>query len=311
MLTVKVGRPLRKLIRAAYLANQPVLIIGRHGIGKSQIFEAVAKELGIGCEVFDLSIMESVDLAGLPIVIAGAMTYAPPKRLPSSGKGVIVFEELNRVAPDLQATCLQLCTARRFNDYILPSGYVPVAAINPPDEDYDTKEIDPALISRFLKVHAIADPVEWISWARDSKVHTACIEYIRQNPKAILSPNLSPRTLDYISRFIQHSGADEETLLNGIIGLSDEENGAKIFKLINNVRFEPLTVKVILKSPEQAAAIITKMALGNRTDLLDLTVQQLLCRVDEFSPKQIKSIAPVIDALPESYRNEFKEFIAA
>src|SRR3989339_603909 len=168
MLTVKVGRPLRKLIRAAYLANQPVLIIGRHGIGKSQIFEAVAKELGIGCEVFDLSIMESVDLAGLPIVIAGAMTYAPPKRLPSSGKGVIVFEELNRVAPDLQATCLQLCTARRFNDYILPSGYVPVAAINPPDEDYDTKEIDPALISRFLKVHTIADPVEWISWARDS-----------------------------------------------------------------------------------------------------------------------------------------------
>jgi len=311
MLTVKVGRPLKKLIRAAYEANQPILIIGKHGLGKSQIFEAVAAELGIGCEVFDLSIMEPVDLAGLPVINNGVMTYAPPKRLPSSGKWLIIFEELNRVPIDLQATCLQLCTARRFNDYKLPGGCVPAAAINPPDEDYDTKSLDPALLSRFLKINVIADPIEWIAWARSAKIHLACIEYIRQNPKAIQSSSLSPRTLDYISRFIHHSNADDETLLNGIVGLSDEEHGSKIFRLIRNVGLESLRVEAILKSPKQAALVVKKMAEAKRTDLLDATIQKLLCRVDELTSAQRKSLTPFIDALPENYRKEIMEFMAA
>ena len=133
----KIGRPLMKLLKAAYFANQPVLLVGPHGIGKSQSIESLAHELNIGCEIYDLSIMEPVDLAGIPVVKQDRLHYAAPKRLPTKGKGILLFEELNRVSKDLQTACLQICTARRFNDYALPDGWVPMAAINPPSEDQD------------------------------------------------------------------------------------------------------------------------------------------------------------------------------
>jgi MoxR-like ATPase len=132
---VKVGTPLMNVLIAAFHANQPVLLIGAHGVGKSQFVEAAAKALDIGCEIYDLSIMEPVDLAGLPEIKDGRMRYAPAKRLPTDGKGFLFFEELNRVSRDLRAACLQICTARRFNDYRLPDGWLPIAAINPSEEE--------------------------------------------------------------------------------------------------------------------------------------------------------------------------------
>ena len=35
MMTVKAGEPLVALVRLCYDANRPVLVVGRHGVGKS------------------------------------------------------------------------------------------------------------------------------------------------------------------------------------------------------------------------------------------------------------------------------------
>lgn len=86
---VKAGTPLIDVLRLAYASNQPVLLVGSHGVGKSELVGQAASELGVEHIVRDLSLMEPPDLAGMPVVEKGQMRYAPPSFLPRErGKGL-------------------------------------------------------------------------------------------------------------------------------------------------------------------------------------------------------------------------------
>jgi MoxR-like ATPase len=158
MTTIKIGKPLIDLLKLCYMGNRPVLLSGRHGIGKSESLEAAAAEMTISCISRDLSLMEPPDLIGMPRVAKDVTRYSPPAFLPTTGKGILVFEELNRCPSYMRAPCLQLLTARQLNDYTLPPGWLPVAAINPPETDYEVSELDPALLSRFVQINVVGRP---------------------------------------------------------------------------------------------------------------------------------------------------------
>ncbi|MEI6236836.1 MAG: ATPase, partial [Planctomycetota bacterium] len=93
---LSIGDELVDALKLAYEAKRPVVLMGPTGAGKSQIAERAAKEMDIGFIARDLSLMEAPDLAGMPTIINGELSYAIPKFLPKDGSGIIVFEELNR-----------------------------------------------------------------------------------------------------------------------------------------------------------------------------------------------------------------------
>src|SRR5262249_17559966 len=126
MAKVSVGAALTPLVKLCYTANRPLLLIGPHGVGKSEVLQAAAHELKIDFITRDLSLMEPPDLIGLPTMKGGVTRYCRPSFLPTSGQGLIVFEELNRCATYMRAPCLQLLTARCLNDYRLPEGWLPL-----------------------------------------------------------------------------------------------------------------------------------------------------------------------------------------
>ncbi len=208
MKTIKVGLQLIKLIKLCYRANRPPLLIGRHGIGKSELLEQAAVELGIGYCCRDLSLMEPPDLIGLPKMDGTTTRYLPPAFLPVQGEGLLVFEELNRCAPYMRAPCLQLLTARCLNDYRLPPGWLPCAAINPPDDDadYDVQDLDAALLSRFTRVAVIADREEWLSWARAKQLHPDVLGFVASDPDIFTDTN--PRSWKYVSNHLLAAAAN-------------------------------------------------------------------------------------------------------
>ena len=88
MRTLCVGPDLVEFIVLCFMAGEAVLLSGRHGVGKSAIFYQVALQLGIGLVVRDLSLMEPLDLAGLPHKGKDRRThYYPPAFLPKRGEG--------------------------------------------------------------------------------------------------------------------------------------------------------------------------------------------------------------------------------
>ncbi len=109
------------------------------------------------------------DLVGLPTIKDGRTEYALPHVLPKGGAGILLLEELNRAERYIQQPALQLLSARRLHEYVLPAGWVCVATVNPQTAEYHVTALDKALRARFLQVSVRADRASWLAWAQTAE----------------------------------------------------------------------------------------------------------------------------------------------
>ena len=131
----------------------------------------------------------------------------------------------------MTASCLQLLTARRLNDYALPSGWLPCAAVNP-TEGYDTRELDPALVSRFVNVEVIPDVPSWLAWAEAHAVHAKIRAFVAQSPDVFSDPAANPRAWTNASKALRvwEQGTRDDPLLPRCSPASSgDEVGTRVF----------------------------------------------------------------------------------
>lgn len=276
---VKAGQNVIDAIKLAYYAGKPVLLEGVHGVGKSQLIEEAAKALGIGFIVRDLSLMEPPDLIGLPESKDGRTSYAPPSFLPDNGTGLLAFEELNRSDKYMMAPCLQLLTAGTLNDYTLPKGWLCIAAINPSSDGYDTNELDPALVSRFIRIEVEADVKTWVTWAENNGVHYSVIKFVSQTPDIFVASDSNPRSWTYVSDVLkayEQQRMDDENLLTvTVAGLVGES--LSIAFVQSSLRDEDtIAAESILKSYHKFRPMVKNWVSKKRIDLLNSTAHGVM-----------------------------------
>jgi len=282
---VKAGQQVVEAIRLAYAAGKPVLLEGAHGCGKSQILEQAAKALGVEFIVRDLSLLEPPDLVGLPTTKGGLTRYAPPAFLPTEGSGLICFEELNRSERYMMSPCLQLLTARCLNDYTLPEGWLPVAAINPSDDgDYQVNELDPALLSRFVRIQVMADPVEWLNWADANGIHPAVVKYVKQTPDVFEGDQSTPRSWSYVSdvlhAFESGSKTTDDILTVAVSGIVGDVHCAAFLRSYSQSE-EPLPATCIIHDYQRYRPEVVKWLEKKRTDMLNATTRNVLVALQD------------------------------
>ena len=318
MHTIKAGRPIIDLLKLCYKANCPPLLSGPHGVGKSELLEQAAKALGIEFISCDLSLMEPPDLIGLPKVYGKVTRYVPPAFLPRSGKGLLLFEELNRCERYMRAPCLQLLTARKLNDYSLPKDWLPAAAINPPDEDYEVFDIDPALESRFVQAAIVADQQEWLAWACNSNVHSAVIEYVEGDPSVFNKPESNPRAWKYVSDILfaaEKEKANSGAMSAAVVGLVGDRRGAAFLKTLKCTE-RSLRADEVLAAYSRHRAEVRRWIKARRLDLVKsalLAIQKHLQPKTDYesvkrSRKQWQNLSVFLHDLPGDLLEEAREF---
>src|ERR1700735_5889368 len=106
-------------------------IWGACGVGKSQIVAQVACDLG--WQFLDIRAvqLDPVYLRGLPRISEDQTEWVPPKFLPITGKGILFLDELTSAPQMTQAGCYQLALDRKLGVYVLPDGWVIIAARKP------------------------------------------------------------------------------------------------------------------------------------------------------------------------------------
>jgi hypothetical protein len=319
MLKVKAGRPLIDFVMLCYQADLPPLLIGRHGLGKSELLQQAARELGVRCVVRDLSVMEPPDLVGIPRVERKVTRYFPPAFLPTGGKGVLVFEELNRCPHYMRVPCLQLLTARTLNDYTLPAGWLPAAAINPAADGYDADDLDAALASRFARAEVVPDRDEWLAWARAAGVHPGVISYVEADPTVFDDPESNPRAWTYVSHALAaaaRTDAAPETLRAVVVGLVCEERGAAFLKVLAGGE-RPLTAEELLNYRSHVRRLRDWVAAG-RLDLVGASLHALKIHLQvrgnyeqtRRDPTRWRGLAALLGDLPGDCREDFEAFLA-
>lgn len=165
--------------------EQNILLIGKHGIGKSQILtHFYQNNKNMRVEAFFLGQMSDPgDLIGLMYQNkeTGHSEFLPPYWWPTDDKPMVLFlDELNRARPEILQSVQDLTLNRTLAGKKLPEGSIVIAAVNTGDE-YQLTDLDPALVSRF-NVYEFAPSVEdWLIWATENKVDERIVRFIQKN----------------------------------------------------------------------------------------------------------------------------------
>lgn len=174
---------LKQLLEATP-ASHNIMLVGNHGIGKSEILTEFFKEKGMQVVALFLGQMaDPGDLIGLPTKDekTGKTDFMPPYWFPIDGKPIVLFlDELNRARPEILQTVMDLALNRKLAGKYLPEGSRIISAVNAGDQ-YQLTDLDPALVSRFNIVNFRPTAEEWLLWARKTQLDPRVTDFIDEN----------------------------------------------------------------------------------------------------------------------------------
>jgi hypothetical protein len=227
----------RKSLLKAFEVKRPLFLWGPPGIGKSELVEGIAAELGGLMIDLRLGQMEPTDIRGIPFYNkdTGKMDWAPPVDLPDAETAkqypivVLFLDELNSAAPSVQSAAYQLILNRRVGKYVLPDNVVMVAAGNRESDKGVTYRMPTPLANRFVHQEMKVDFASWQEWAVKNRIHKDVVGYLsfaKQDlydfdSKSASRAFATPRSWSFVSQLLDDE-VDSETLTNLIAGTVGE-----------------------------------------------------------------------------------------
>lgn len=164
-------------------ATQNIMLVGRHGVGKSEILTDYFTVRGMKVVTLFLGQMSDPgDLIGLPNKKGEKTEFLPPYWFPLDDQPIVLFlDELNRARPEVLQTIMDLALNRKLAGRQLPEGSRIISAVNA-GEEYQITDLDPALVSRFNIYNFLPTASEWLLWAEQHKIDSRIIQFIQNEP---------------------------------------------------------------------------------------------------------------------------------
>ena len=169
----------------------PVLLRGRHGVGKSQVVYLIANDMDMPVVERRAAQMTEGDLLGLPdtadTTINGrkATTWnAPDWLVTACEQPVVLFlDEVDRATLEVRQGLFELTDSRKLNGWYLHEDTLIVAAVNGGEHgaQYQVGEMDPAELDRWTVFDVEPTDEDWLTWAKDGVVDTIVWDFINQN----------------------------------------------------------------------------------------------------------------------------------
>ena len=173
-------------------STQNIMLVGKHGIGKSEILTSYFSSKGLKVVTLFLGQMaDPGDIIGIPSKVEkqdakGKATshtdFTPPYWFPQDDQPIVLFlDELNRARPEILQTVMDLTLNRKLAGKALPKGSHVISAVND-GEEYQLTDLDPALVSRFNIYEFRPTVEEWLNWAAGQNLDERVINFIQDNP---------------------------------------------------------------------------------------------------------------------------------
>jgi hypothetical protein len=185
--------------------NHSVLIMGPHGLGKSDAVREAGKILNVPVVDQRLSQCDVGDMKGMPFCIDGRTFFAPPEWFPlreedaqelkidlnltssflikHAKAGILFLDEIDRAPREVQQAAFELALDHRLNMRYLPEDWRVVSAVNADGDIYHVNEMDVAFIDRFFVIKFNPTREEWFKFARtDARIHSCIVEFLTKFP---------------------------------------------------------------------------------------------------------------------------------
>jgi hypothetical protein len=233
---------LKKALPVCFESEVTMLIVGPHGVGKSQGVRQAIEGQNLG-KVWDFRLgqmADTGDIIGLLDVDSKAdfCTFKIPERIHQvvsyceenpDKYGVLFFDEMNRTTKDILQAIFQIVLDHELNGLKFPKNMKAVCAINPATDDYSVLDFDDkAFADRFCHVKFEPTVGDWLEYARGANVNPTITGFIGEHNEALkadhqdfeLPVTPSPRSWMAIDRIMSNTNdpAVFQELLIGIVG---------------------------------------------------------------------------------------------
>ena len=157
--------------------------------------EQVARECGVGLVAYTITHHTRQSAIGLPFIekkqygekefsvteyTMSEIIASVYEKIEETGlkEGILFIDEINCVSETLSATMLQFLQGKSFGAHKVPTGWVIVAAGNPPEYNKSVKEFDIVTLDRVRRLDVTEDYNVWKEYAYKNNVHSAIITYL-------------------------------------------------------------------------------------------------------------------------------------
>lgn len=277
MLLSEIKKVVKELCQNGCKVN--LCLKGHQGIGKTQILQQVADEIGWHYQAIYCAQTSTEDLLGMPTIDKSnpekpRTLYAVPKLFPQEENTIFVLEEINRAPLEVQQSVLQLLTDKKIGDYVLPKNTLICACINPTDSIYMTQELDSVFINRMTTIEVETNVDEFCKYAETKNVHPDIISYIgslnsdqaaihfipKPSENTIGKPMASPRTW-MIADSILKTNIEGDTLLQMLIGTVGKETATNFIQMRGKLD-KVLNINVVIKNFDKVKDKLEKQGDG-------------------------------------------------
>lgn len=214
-----------------------VLLIGKHGVGKTTIAKQAFEDAGlvqdVSYKIFSGATLDPwTDFVGIPKRFVNPDTgeeyidYIRPKHMDDSLQAIFM-DEFNRAKPKVRNALMELIQFKSINGRKFPNLKLVWAAINPDDDEnlrYDVEELDPAQQDRFHVIIEIPYMPDKTYFSKKFGKHRAVqtIQWWNGQGEAVQDA-VSPRRLDYALEYFEMGGdiADVLPINSNVKALKD------------------------------------------------------------------------------------------
>jgi MoxR-like ATPase len=208
-----------------------VMLWGVPGLGKTAIINQLGAKKGRKVIVLKTNVREPVDLRGVPVgdLATGTTKWLVPSELPQverdGERGYLFLDEINTGTTQMMAVVMGLAEERKVGDYVLPDGWVVIAAGNRVSDRAAAQRMPTALRNRFAHLYIRPDVKAWAKWANSNGVAQEVVAFVRLRPELIhVMPRgdenafPTPRSLTKAAKYVNAHRSVRQKLFAAHIG---------------------------------------------------------------------------------------------
>lgn len=317
-MSVTIGQFL-KIVPHIVDARYPILIRGRHGIGKSEIVKQLTTILPkhMGLDIDEMTFVDrrlsqcadAGDIVGVPVV-RDSQTFLNPMSWYHKvcvEPSILLLDEVDRAQQDVKQAIFELGDSRKISGFPIHKDTVVFACVNggpASDSQYMVKTFDPAELDRWVVFELNPTVDEWLRWAKNN-VKPVIYDFIKKNRSSLeytgpTEPNIvypSRRSWKRLSDILPDEWIENKNpLINRIAyGLVGYERALEFYSFLKNYE-NTVDVEDIIKKGN--FSVLKNLSEPKIADICAKIVEHP-STVSPMKDKEIENIAKFMQIIPK------------
>ena len=250
----------QKLLDALAIAREmgdTICILGRPGIGKSQIVKQFAESIGVECHVH-LLYGDPISVLGIPKLGKEFTEFQKSMLLKCKPGDIIFLDEITNCHMMTVATTWSAISDNVIGGHSFPEGVQFVTAGNNKEHSKSAKDLPKPMISR-LVMHEFDGPTpdEFLDYMNSHEWDSLVKAFLHKNPHMISATDLEddqspfhcPRQWESVSNLVRYIGYDHTDVASHIISRVGQFAYQKFLTYVE-LKDKLLNIEDILKDPE-------------------------------------------------------------